>query len=192
MAIRIGRKIPNWLILAIAATVVMAGLILSSLFRPLPEYLVAAKDIVPGEPITEGDFSSVAADLGSIETYVSAIDLPIGQGVVRVVRKGELLSSQDLTSLTDAAYTAIRLTPELKPAVTSIGSSVSVWRAIERESGTELELIVPKAELTALEYGQGLFAKDNPEVQLRLTLEEAIAVMHAVSLENKIYVVPVQ
>ena len=42
-----------------------------------------------------------------------------------------------------------------------------------------------------IKYGEGLFAQENPEVELRLKLEEAIAVMHAISLENQIFVVPI-
>lgn len=169
----------------------LVGLLISTLLRPLPEYLVAANDLKPGEMLKADDFNSVPLDLGDISGYLMAEDVGSVAGVGRVVRKGELIARDDLTSITDPEYTAIRITPELKPASVAIGSFVSVWRAIERESGTELELIVPRSEVFEIKYGEGLFAQENPEVELRLKLEEAIAVMHAISLENQIFVVPV-
>lgn len=169
----------------------LVGLLVSSLLRPLPEYLVAATDLKPGEMLKAEHFTSVALDLGELGAYVKSEDAGSVIGVQRVVRKGELLSKKDLTTIAYPEYTAIRITPELKPASVAAGSFVSVWRAIERESGTELELIVPRAEVFEIKYGEGLFAQENPEVEVRLKLEEAIAVMHAISLENQIFVVPV-
>lgn len=186
-----GRRIPNWLILAVSAAVVLVGLLISTLLRPLPEYLVAATDLKPGEMLTAEDFTSVPVDLGELDSYVMSEDVSSVIGVERVVRKGELIAKEDLTTIIDPEYTAIRITPELKPASVAAGGFVSVWRAIERESGTELELIVPRSEVFEIKYGEGLFAQENPEVELRLKLEEAIAVMHAISLENQIFVVPV-
>jgi hypothetical protein len=179
------------LILTISGSVVLIGLILSSLFRPLPEYLVAATDLKPGEQLTESDFKRVNAELGEVTGYLMAQDMPVDMSVVRVVRKGELISAMDLTSLIDPQFTAIRLTPELKPAATLPGAFVSVWRAVEREAGTELERIVARSEVMEIEYGEGLFAQENPEVELRLTLDEAVAVMHAISIDNPVFVVPV-
>jgi hypothetical protein len=186
-----GRRIPNWLILAISGAVVLLGLVVSSLFRPLPEYLVAATDLKPGELLSDEDFIRVPLDLGEISSYVKAQQTGSVTGVARVIRKGELIALDDITTLVDPEYTAIRITPELKPASVAQGSFVSLWRAIEREAGVELELIVSRAEVFEIKYGEWLFAKDNPEVELRLKLDEAIAVMHAVSLENQIFVVPV-
>jgi hypothetical protein len=171
--------------------VVLVGLVVSSLFRPLPEYLVAATDLKPGELLTDEAFTRVALDLGEVSAYVKAEEAFSATGVSRLIRKGELIASQDLTTLTDPEYTAIRITPELKPASVTQGSFVALWRAIEREAGVELELIVPRAEVLEIKYGEGLFAQENPEVELRLKLDEAIAAMHAVSLENQIFVVPV-
>ncbi|MEY4990831.1 MAG: hypothetical protein RIS08_1057 [Actinomycetota bacterium] len=169
----------------------LVGLLVSSLLRPLPEYLVAATDLKPGEMLTAADFTAVSLDLGELDSYVRSQDVASVVGVGRVVRQGELLAKADINTITDSEYTAIRITPALKPASVTAGSFVSVWRAIERESGTELELIVPRSEVLEIKYGEGLFAQENPEVELRLKLEEAIALMHAVSLENQIYVVPV-
>ena len=191
MAIRMGKRIPNWLILTISGSVVLVGLVLSSLFRPLPEYLVAANDLKPGDQLTNSDFKRVGVELGEVTGYLMAQDVPIDMSVVRVVRKGELISAMDLTNLIDPQFTAIRLTPELKPAATTAGAFVSVWRAVEREAGTELEKIVARSEVLAIEYGEGLFAQENPEVELRLTLDEAVAVMHAISIDNPVFVVPV-
>lgn len=191
MAIRMGRKIPNWLILAGAGVVVSVGLVVSVLAKPLPEYLVAAADIKPGGLLSEKDFVSVSLDLGDIRNYLRADELPVNQSVVRVVRKGELLSALDLTTETDPNFTALRLIPELRPAISEIGSFVSVWRAIEGETGFEMQRLVERAEVLAIEEGEGLFADNVPEVELRLGVEESVFVMQAISQESAIFLVPV-
>jgi hypothetical protein len=191
MAIRMGRKIPNWLILAGAGVVVSVGLVVSVLAKPLPEYLVAAADIKPGSLLSEKDFVSVSLDLGDIRNYLRADELPVNQSVVRVVRKGELLSALDLTTETDPNFTALRLIPELRPAISEIGSFVSVWRAIEGETGFEMQRLVERAEVLAIEEGEGLFADNVPEVELRLGVEESVFVMQAISQESAIFLVPV-
>ncbi|BDP99958.1 SAF domain-containing protein [Aquiluna sp. KACHI24] len=191
MAIRMGRKIPNWLILAGAGVVVCVGLVVSVLAKPLPEYLVAAADIKPGSVLSEQDFVSVPLDLGEIQNYIRADQLPSNQSVVRVVRKGELLSAFDLTGELDPNFTALRLVPELRPAISKVGSFVSVWRALEGETGFEMQRLVERAEVLAIEEGEGLFADNVPEIEIRLGIEQSVFVMQAISQESSIFLVPV-
>ena len=191
MAIRMGRKIPNWLILAGAGVVVSVGLLVSVLLKPLPEYLVAAADIKPGSVLSEKDFVAMPLDLGEMQNYLMVDQLPTNQSVVRVVRKGELLSAFDLTSEIDSNFTALRLVPELRPAISRVGSFVSVWRALEGDAGFEMQLLVERAEVLAIEEGEGLFADNVPEIELRLGIEESVFVMQAISQENSIFLVPV-
>lgn len=191
MAIRMGRKIPNWLILAGAGVVVSVGLLVSVLMKPLPEYLVAAADIKPGSVLSEKDFVAMPLDLGEMQNYLRVDQLPTNQSVVRVVRKGELLSAFDLTSEIDSNFTALRLVPELRPAISRVGSFVSVWRALEGDAGFEMQRLVERAEVLAIEEGEGLFADNVPEIELRLGIEESVFVMQAISQENSIFLVPV-
>lgn len=186
-----GRKIPNWLILAGAGVVVSVGLLVSVLMKPLPEYLVAAADIKPGSVLSEKDFVAMPLDLGEMQNYLRVDQLPTNQSVVRVVRKGELLSAFDLTSEIDSNFTALRLVPELRPAISRVGSFVSVWRALEGEAGFEMQLLVERAEVLAIEEGEGLFADNVPEIELRLGIEESVFVMQAISQESSIFLVPV-
>lgn len=186
-----GRKIPNWLILAGAGVVVSVGLLVSVLMKPLPEYLVAAADIKPGSVLSEKDFVAMPLDLGEMQNYLRVDQLPTNQSVVRVVRKGELLSAFDLTSEIDSNFTALRLVPELRPAISRVGSFVSVWRALEGEAGFEMQRLVERAEVLAIEEGEGLFADNVPEIELRLGIEESVFVMQAISQENSIFLVPV-
>ena len=52
----------------LVAIMAILGLLLVGYLRPLPSYLVAARDLLPGETLSEGDFVSVEADLGQLGT----------------------------------------------------------------------------------------------------------------------------
>lgn len=192
MTMRMGRKIPNWVLLVAGGSVVAIGLLLSVLAKPLPEYLVAATDLKPGVVLTDDDFERVSLNLGDLSNYLRADELPNENSLLRVLRKGELLSALDLTSEVDPEFTAIRVIPKLQPAGAKVGSFVAVWQGVEAEDGSQIERLVARAEVLEIEYGEGLFADRNPEVELRVRVDEAVLVMRAIAEESLIFVVPVQ
>lgn len=192
MAVRFGRRIPNWLLLVSGSVLIALALGFAALSRPVPEYLVAASTLKPGAPIQVEDLKVVALDLAETgPSYLLAEDLQPGIGVLRVVRPGEIISRADLTFEIDESLTSIRFIPKLKPSDQVIaGSRVSVWRVVETETGMEVQQLVPAAEVLDLVYGEGLFAAEFPEVELRLSWEQSALMLQAVSAESDIYILP--
>lgn len=192
MAVRFGRRIPNWLLLVASSGLVALALGVAAISRPVPEYLVAAAALKPGAPIQVEDLKVVALDLEeAAPNYLLAEDLLPGVGVLRVVRQGEIISRADLTFETDESLTSIRFIPKLKPSDQVIpGGKVSVWRVVETEAGMEVQQLVPSAEVLDLVYGEGLFAAEFPEVELRLSWEQSALMLQAVSAESDIYILP--
>jgi hypothetical protein len=192
MALRFGRRIPNWILLVAGSTLLATALGIAALTKPVPEYLVAAGVLKPGAPLSSADVKPVPLDLGeTADVYVLAVDLPPGVGVSRVVRQGELLSKADLTFELDQELTSIRFIPKLKPSVqVKPGTQVSVWKVVETEAGQEVQQLVARAEVLDLLYGEGLFAAEFPEVEIRVSWEQSALLLQAVTAESDIYLLP--
>jgi hypothetical protein len=192
MVTRFGRRIPNWILLVAGSALLAGALGVAAITRPVPEYLVASAALKPGSPIQLADLMAVPMDLGeAADAYVLATELQPGVGVQRVVREGELLSKSDLTFEIDESLTAIRFIPKLKPSVqVKPGSQVSVWKVLETETGQEVQQLVARAEVLDLVYGDGLFAAEFPEVEIRVSWEESALLLQAVTAESDIYLLP--
>lgn len=192
MAIRFTRRIPNWILLAAGSALLAGAFGVAAVTRPVPEYLVALSALKPGTPIQLEDLRSVSLDLGeTAENYLLASDLEPGAGVLRVVRPGEILARADLTFELDETLTSIRFIPKLKPSnQVKPGSQVSVWKVIETESGQEVQQLVARAEVLDLVFGEGLFAAEFPEVEIRVSWPESALLLQAVSAESDIYLLP--
>lgn len=192
MAVRFGRRIPNWLLLVVGSATVAGALGVAAISKPLPEYLVAAAALKPGAPIQQDALKSVPLDLGeTAPLYLLAEDLEPGVGVLRVIREGEILTRADMTFEVDPTQTSIRFIPKLKPSdQVKPGSQVSVWKVVETEAGQEVQQLVARAEVLGLVYSEGLFAAEFPEVELRISWEESALLLQAVSAESDIYLLP--
>jgi hypothetical protein len=192
MAIRMGRRVPNWLILLITAAAIMAAIVASSLLRPLPEYLMAAAVIKPGSEIQVAQVTKVRVDLGAAaNSYLPAQELSPGASVTRVVRPGELLARADLGFSSNPNLTALRLTPKLKPAAAvAPGAWVSVWEVVQGEDGAIAQRLVARAEVLDVVYGEGLFSQELPEVELLISTEQSLLLMQAISSKSDLYLLP--
>lgn len=192
MALRFGRRIPNWMLLVAGSALLAGALGIAALTKPVPEYLVAASALKPGAPISSTDLQAIPLDLGEAAVaYVLAEDLPPGVGISRVVRQGELLSKADLTFELDEDLTSIRFIPKLKPSVqVKPGSQVSVWKVVETDAGQEVQQLVARAEVLDLVFGEGLFAAEFPEVEIRVSWEQSALLLQAVTAESDIYLLP--
>jgi hypothetical protein len=195
MAIRIGRRIPNWLILIIGTIAILLGLGLAALAKPVPEYLVATSILKPGMPLNASMFTTARVELGAVaDSYLRADHLLPGTAVARVVRPGELISNRDLTTELNPDFTSLRILPKLKPAsAVQAGRMVALWQALPVEDEPpQLQRLIARAEVLEVAYGEGLFAQELPEVEIRLSQEQATLVMQAISAKFDLYLIPVQ
>jgi hypothetical protein len=65
-----------------------------------------------------------------------------------------------------------------------------VWQVVENEEGYQPQRIVSVAEVLSLEYGEGLFADEAPNVELLLNLEQSTLLLQAVAADFPVYVLP--
>ena len=192
MAVRYGRRLPNWFLILMGFVLVAFAFIAAALMRPVPEYLVATAALKPGVPISIDSVRQVPVDLGEVsDGYLLATDLEPGVGVSRVIRPGELLSRADLTFETNPNLTSMRITPKLKPsAQVTPGAKVAIWQVVEQEEGLRVERLVARAEVLDLVYGEGLFAAELPEVEIRISWDQSLLLLESISAEADLYLLP--
>jgi hypothetical protein len=190
MSIRIRRKISGWMVLTLIAISSSGLLLLFSLNKPLPTYLVAKRDLVPGELIQPSDFESVPIDLGPIAPkYLTSISPKLQ--IVSQVPAGELVPLSRLGIELAKNQTGVRLIPSTKPASNvKPGSWVSIWQVIEQDEKYQPELLVERAEVSAIAYGEGLFADELPEVEVILSADQATLLITALAAKFEVFVLP--
>lgn len=191
MAKRLRARPSNTVILIIGSFVILALVAVAGLNRPLPSYLIAATNLAPGAKLSQSQISLEALDLGSVaQNYLSATELE-GAELVLPVAAGELIPRRAVGKGLGSNQTSIRIVPGLKPASQiNAGSTVAIWQVVEIETGFESQLLVPAAMVAELQYGDGLFAGELPEVELLLSNEQATLVLQAITAESAIYLLP--
>ena len=189
---RLRRKPANWVLLLVGSAVVVAGLALATLVKPLPSYLVASSDIGTGTSIAAAETETVDLNLGDLAGQYATPDSKATDLVVAgAIGKGELIPIRLLGSGLLPNQTVVRFTPGLLPAASiRAGSAVSVWQVVEYEEEYQPQRIVSVAEVLSLEYGEGLFADEAPNVELLLNLEQSTLLLQAVAADFPVYVLP--
>lgn len=167
------------------------GLLLVGYLRPLPSYLVAARDLLPGEELSEGDFIAIEADLGQLGTsYLTKLEP--GFSPSSVLRSGELIPLGRLARDV-GSRTQLRFTPSLETASTvKPGTWVSLWQVVEADQGFEPQLLVPRSEVAAVIEPEGLFASEVPAIEVLVSQEQSTLVLTAIAADYEIFVVPVR
>jgi hypothetical protein len=189
---RLRARPANWVLLLIGSSLVLGGLLFASAIKPLPSYLVASSTISTGTLISDADVVVAEIDLGTLsEAYVTADTATDGLSVTAVIGRGELIPLRLIGTGLRPNQTAIRFVPSLKPADSIVaGSVVSVWQVTETDDGFVPQRIVSVSEVLAIEFGDGLFAEDAPDVELLLNLDQSTLVLAAVAARYPIYVLP--
>lgn len=189
---RLRARPANWVLLLIGSSLVLGGLVFASAIKPLPSYLVASSAISTGTLISDAATVVAEIDLGTLsEAYVTADTATDGLSVTAVIGQGELIPLRLIGTGLRPNQTAIRFVPNLKPADSIVaGSVVSVWQVTETEDGFVPQRIVSVSEVLAIEFGDGLFAEDAPDVELLLNLDQSTLVLAAVAARYPIYVLP--
>lgn len=190
MSIRIRRKVSGWMILTLIAISSSGLLLLFSLNKPLPTYLVARRDLFPGELLQPSDFEEVPFDLGPLAPKYLTSTSPKLQ-IVSQVPAGELIPLSRLGIELADNQTGVRLTPSTKPASNvKPGSWVSIWQVVEKDEKYQPELLVERAEVSAIEFGEGLFANELPEVEVILGADQATLLITALAAKFEVFILP--
>ena len=191
MSIRIRRRPSIWSISLLLAAGIVAGFLVLSANKPLPMYLVANRDLLPGQTLISSDFDQLNLDLGPLATrYLSAIDSQ--SAVVSQIPAGELVPLSRVGRKLLPNQTSIRIIPSTKPAANVVpGSFVSIWKVTEVDENYQAELLVVRAEVSAIIEAEGLIAQDVPEVEVLLGTEQATLLMTALSAKQDVFVLPI-
>lgn len=191
MAKRLRARPSNTLLLVIGSIVILALVAFAGLNKPLPSYLIASSNLAPGMQLSAQNTRTEQLDLGSLaSSYVTAEDLA-GFVLLQPVVAGELIPTRLLGSGLALGETSLRFTPALKPAgQITPGSRVAIWQVVKLEDSFESQLLVRSALVTDLQFGEGLFAAQLPEVEVLLSEAFASLVLQSLASDNAIYLLP--
>lgn len=191
MSIRIRRRISPWGIFLVLAGLLVAVALVFSLNKPLPTYMVAKREIAVGETILQADFELVPLDLGPLASkYLSKV--PEDLQAISQIPAGELVPISRLGSQLLENQTSVRVIPSIQPSASvKAGSLVSIWQVIEIEDEFLPQLLVERAEVSTVEFGEGLFADELPQVEILLSSEQAKLLITALAADYEVFVLPV-
>lgn len=191
MSIRIRRRISPWGIFLVLAGLLVAVALVFSLNKPLPTYMVAKREIAVGEKILQSDFELVPLDLGPLASKYLA-EVPEDLQAISQIPAGELVPISRLGSQLLENQTSVRVIPSIQPSANvKAGSLVSIWQVIEIEDEFLPQLLVERAEVSTVEFGEGLFADELPQVELLLSSEQAKLLITALAADYEVFVLPV-
>jgi hypothetical protein len=190
MSIRIRRRVSGWLILTLLAIFSSGLLLVLSINKPLPTYLVAKRDLVPGELLEAADFELVPIDLGPVAVkYLTSVSPNLQ--LLSQIPAGELVPISRLGIEFANNQTSVRLIPSIKPASNvKPGSWVSIWQVVEKDEQFLPELLVERAQVSAVDYGEGLFADQLPDVEVVLGADQARLLITALAAKFEVFVLP--
>ena len=192
MSMRIRKRVNSWTVAIFVLSLAALAVVVFTLNKPLPTYLVAKRDLVPGELLSEQDVEQLNLDLGPLAAnYIK--EIPDDLAVRSAVPQGELIPVSRIGTQLAQNQTAIRLLPATKPAAAVMtGSLVSVWQVVEVEGEFQPQQLVAIAEVAAIQYGEGLFSEEVPEIELLLGKEQAMLVITALAADYDVFVLPLK
>jgi hypothetical protein len=178
----------TWLLAFGAAGLVIAGVV--ALNRPLPEYLVAKENILPGEQVTLEMFEVRRLSLGELSPrYLSPSDVPQNFALVEMALKGELVATRNLSRIKSENLTTIVVSPSL-PVSQNVepGSWVQVWRTVPSANGLISELIIARSQVVEISKSEQFIPEKSSLVELLLSREQAAVVLQTIASELNLYV----
>lgn len=191
MAKRLRARPSNALLLAIGTFVILVLLAVAGLNKPLPGYLIAAGNLPPGAALDQGNAEILELDLGPLAERYATQEQAQGMVLLQPVASGELIPLRLLGERAPQNQTAIRFTPDLKPAnPIAIGSRVAIWQVVEIEEIFEPQLLVENAVVSDLAFGDGLFAGELPEVEVLVTHSQGSLLISALASDAAVYLLP--
>jgi hypothetical protein len=153
--------------------------------------MVAKREIAVGETILQSDFELVPLDLGPLASKYLA-EVPEDLQAISQIPAGELVPISRLRSQLLENQTSVRVIPSIQPSASvKAGSLVSIWQVIELEDEFLPQLLVERAEVSTVEFGEGLFADELPQVELLLSSEQAKLLITALAADYEVFVLPV-
>ena len=195
-------RTPRWkdprLIVGIVLVVasVLMGAVLVSRLSETTSVLVARSAIVPGEPITAEDLTTVELRLGDqTDHYVGTLEaIPEGAVALRTIRSGELVP---MSAIGQAGEVPLR--PVVIPVDASVaesvvpGATVELWHtapAIEEGAEAQARLLVPDAVVRRVDEGSSLGMREM-SVEVLVPSDSLDEVLEVLSQDERLDVIGV-
>ena len=148
-------------------------------------FLVAARDLPAGSPVSSVDMKIALVNLGQgSELYLREGDLPSGAYVLGPLRSGQLIAKSALASaiIDERVPVVVNSAMGLSAGLVA-GSSVDVWVTPVQEDQVigEPYVLVLAAEVSRLIESNEMFANENSQVELWVPIEAVGPVLAAIS-----------
>ena len=149
------------------------------------EYLVAARDIPAGSPVSIIDMKVAMVNLGQgAEQYLRKDELPDGSYVLGPLRAGQLVAKSVLANsiIDERVPVVVNSAMGLSSGVVA-GASVDVWVTPAKQDKVvgEPYVLVLAAEVATLFEDNEMFSEKNSQVELWVPLEAVGPVLAAIS-----------
>jgi len=184
------KRISTGSLLTIVAAV---GLVISAVLalnKPLPEYLVAKVDLLPGHKISITQLEARPINLGETgSAYLTFRDFDEGYVATDFVSRGELLLVRKLSTTESPGWTTVVLIPslEISPGIAP-GSWVQIWRTIESPEGFLSERLVDRSQVVSLRQGDSLVSSSESQIEVKVSEEQSAIILQTMSAEQDIFV----
>jgi hypothetical protein len=184
------KRISNFtLIIAIVALgLVVAGAI--ALNRPLPEYLVAKSNLIPGEKVDLESFELRSLDLGAAAgAYVHSENAPESFYLNELVLEGELVPARKVSELQGQGLTTVVLNPSVPVSQkVSAGSWVQIWRSIPDAQGFLGELLITKGQVVSVTQDASFISDQGALVEVMVSQQQAALLLESIASDFELYV----
>jgi Flp pilus assembly protein CpaB len=149
------------------------------------EYLVAARDLPAGSPVSSADMKIAMVNLGlGAEHYLRKDELPGGSYMLGPIRAGQLVAKSALASavIDERVPVVVNSAMGLSSGVVA-GASVDIWVTPAKQDKVvgEPYVLVLAAEVARLFEDNEMFSEKNSQVELWVPLEAVGPVMAAIS-----------
>lgn len=149
------------------------------------EYLVAARDLPAGSPVSSADLKLAMVNLGTgSEYYLRKDELPGGSYVLGPLRAGQLVAKSVLASaIIDARVPVVVNSAMGLSSGVVAGASVDVWVTPAKQDNVvgEPYVLVLAAEVAKLLETNEMFAQEKSQVELWVPLEAVGPVLAAIA-----------
>lgn len=157
------------------------------------EFIVAARDLPAGSPITTADTASENVNLGKAEAqYLKPNELPSETYLLSPIRAGQLIARSTLatTVLDERVPLVVSSAMGLAGGLVA-GASVDLWVTPTTQNKTvgEPYALVLGAEVSRLLDKAEMFSNQNPDVEIWVPVAAVGPVLAAISAESKISLV---
>jgi hypothetical protein len=183
------RRISSWTIVAVtaASSLVIAGVI--ALNKPLPEYLVAKTNLLPGERLETESFQVQRLDLSDLGAiYLTPKELGEDLVVSQFILSGALIPRNSLSLKKLHGFTTLVLESSLPVSdLVKPGSWVQIWRTASSPLGFVGELLIARSQVQSVIQDQSFGSEQRAWVEVLVSQEQASILLESISAEDEIY-----